>query len=630
MKMNDLYILHLSDLHFQIRERDVFFSRLKKDIETRLSGVSRIVVAITGDIVNLGEYGCSAKEAKKFFRELYAICSDGEKREVDLEIVPGNHDVIRPKFGTRTWKVSYRQYENLERELYDCFKSKSKPRIGISCYRHQGSSIVFVRTNSACCLPEKEIESWIKNEFTAAGKTNDEAGIKNAKAQWLADIKKEMDDQAVKIKSLYDRKIAKLNNPIVIALSHYPLNWLRNNVYEDLRDTLFDKGLSFVNFWMCGHLHDAQYYYANQNSVRTVMLTSGIGLRNGAASKHRYSIYRIGAERNVCAAYMRYNEGGGRFDVDTEFRRTNEVDRYGCFTLPISCENDGTIFHLNSSEPNRSTSFYVDEQFLKIIPEVSSRLNFLQGKIGDALTTICCDIADCAVYNGNFKPALVFPWVLNDDMELVKQPSWKSFFCKNSVQNEWMYKYLISICGLINATFALGSVEEGICEHGSVDSRTLFGGATWRAHFRKYERSIRRNGKTIKDVYVCICSKKTGGKKALPRDVQWDGLIKRAYSHPEKTLIESANRGVNRIKTDWDDFLTSIPNFRGNEIAINKGREKRPILTFGISIKANTFDCVAKASRMLAVLEFLRINDVIGSAINEFLRKTGVGVNVAI
>ena len=69
--MNDLAILHLSDLHFDISGAQPFklYDALLSDINNELRYSHNLVIVITGDLVNRANYACK-ELVLKFFSEL--------------------------------------------------------------------------------------------------------------------------------------------------------------------------------------------------------------------------------------------------------------------------------------------------------------------------------------------------------------------------------------------------------------------------------------------------------------------------------------------------------------------------------------------------------------------------------
>lgn len=92
--MNDLTILHLSDLHIdgQAAYPEILKNLLvhiKEEIATTRE--KTLVVAVTGDIIDKGNKA-AIDNAKKFFEDLKKTLGN---KVAGIVLVPGNHDIFR-------------------------------------------------------------------------------------------------------------------------------------------------------------------------------------------------------------------------------------------------------------------------------------------------------------------------------------------------------------------------------------------------------------------------------------------------------------------------------------------------------------------------------------------------------
>lgn len=122
--MNDLTILHLSDLHIdgQAAYPEILKNLLvhiKEEIATTRE--KTLVVAVTGDIIDKGNKA-AIDNAKKFFEDLKKTLGN---KVAGIVLVPGNHDIFRSnscKFiipACRTFAVQ-KEYE-FGNTFYDTF-----------------------------------------------------------------------------------------------------------------------------------------------------------------------------------------------------------------------------------------------------------------------------------------------------------------------------------------------------------------------------------------------------------------------------------------------------------------------------------------------------------------------------
>lgn len=140
-----------------------------------------------------------------------------------------------------------------------------------------------------------------------------------------------------------------------------------------------------------------------------------------------------------------------------------------------------------------------------------------------------------------------------------------------------------------------------------------------RVHFRYRKREAPSN-------YAQLCLYGKDFDNYMMEDLEWGELLEKAYE-AKQPLIASVNERYcgnsfekNKKKTtaQWTDFITAIPKFRKNyfikrdalteEISIS-----RPLLTFGVTIYRE------EDRRILYLLDYLRIDEIIGDAIKDFL-----------
>lgn len=94
MLMNDLTILHLSDLHFDLTGAQPYklYKSLLNDINNELKYSKDIVIVVTGDLVNRANFQ-SEDLVLRFFKELKDIIIEKTLLTIHgIFFVPGNHD----------------------------------------------------------------------------------------------------------------------------------------------------------------------------------------------------------------------------------------------------------------------------------------------------------------------------------------------------------------------------------------------------------------------------------------------------------------------------------------------------------------------------------------------------------
>ena len=151
------------------------------------------------------------------------------------------------------------------------------------------------------------------------------------------------------------------------------------------------------------------------------------------------------------------------------------------------------------------------------------------------------------------------------------------------------------------------------------------GSVKWRVHARLYNGRKGSTYKKDKDSYGALFAVDIEGCKAdkQPSVVPWDCLIKATYNTNSRVLVNSANPEISRTGTEWSDFLTCVPKNK-TLIKVFKGRESRPLLTFGVSFDATDAQGLCDATRVLYLLAYLDIGKEIEDIIESFVSRFGL------
>ena len=136
-EMNDFTILHLSDLHINSKGKTIslLLRNLLDDIKSEMRYSDKILVVVTGDIINEAKYE-NRESVIEFFRKLKEILKG---KICHLYIVPGNHDKVRNimdkqilyeytgnenDFYPNIWKymrMAFDEYTEMIKEIYSLF-----------------------------------------------------------------------------------------------------------------------------------------------------------------------------------------------------------------------------------------------------------------------------------------------------------------------------------------------------------------------------------------------------------------------------------------------------------------------------------------------------------------------------
>lgn len=388
----DFNILHLSDLH--IKDTDQLQSNLEKllsDINEQINNIHKLIVVITGDIVDQGVYNeTSINNVKDFFNKLKLILKD---KFMSILIVPGNHDrfqstssnIILEKYREQNstindmtdddWEyhlLSYKKFLLLEDEIYkifypdNIFSITHTQTYGIEKYVNGESIILFVKIDTAWC---------------SLGGSKDKRKLRITTHQ-LEFLKNEYQ----KIK-----KESKGKQILTIALCHHPLKWLVESDEELLYSYLINEDYLNVDIILCGHVHDIEINNMYNSFRQITTLLTGIGWKESTPSEkqneHRYSIYIFNLRRNSCEAIVRKTDSHGNFDIDREFLPDKLSKQMGKLCIPIILRNNYPYMDIPiySDYGLKNIPLFIDKYILTKIKEYSWKLSELRSGLKEDL-----------------------------------------------------------------------------------------------------------------------------------------------------------------------------------------------------------------------------------------------------
>lgn len=625
MNHESIYILHLSDLHIRNEgKRKAYYSnalkKLIEDINEQTKHLTNLVLVISGDIIDQGDYATHAAAAKLFFEDLNKKIKD---RVYDIIVVPGNHDKHRDPINTLIsiahiknglnkdsssaeveWKKqleAYQEYFDLQNSIRKIFGKEDlyTDTFGVQIANIGEYNICFLRIDSAWC-------SYSANDYRK---------LRVDKYQ-LSRLNRDYSD----IKNQYDQDNKKID--LTIAISHYPLNWL-NSEEEDLCNNYFlsDRFLD-VDVLMCGHVHDfsAINHFNHEHSLLT--LVTGIGWQAEKPEEqrniHRYSIYTFNLAYNSCDIIMRKTKSNGDFDYDySVYVGARELED-NKLRYPLKVKESASFIRINTMMASNTQGLYVNESILSLIPEISNSIASFSNRISSLFDRYKDNFLSCFMeeqYTDDWfdtvdgvddAQTLIYNKIsdyLYEDKELTQEEKDTYLFVTDSFRD--FLAFLYDIC-----VYTVDELKESFS-----DSVFL------RAHFR-WHNHIEKGTKTSQDTYQMLCQYSNHPdvqKDSKMQDVPWGGFIKAAFE-TEEPIVFSANKKNNIIQTSWDDFITLIPFFNNSvhDIRIKRGiNEHRPIISLGISLKGDICD---KDSLLLLLLAYLRFDKVIGRMIDYYIQ----------
>lgn len=593
--MNDFTILHLSDLHINREDGQLsaMFKYLLYDINNELKDIDNIIVIVTGDIVNKGNYKAKAS-VLTFFKGLHNILNERCKK---IYIVPGNHDKVRSTLDSNLisclkydesydnkWKhilIGFSEYTSLCKDIYSIFYSEGvDERIFEDTF---GVHIDVINNKTICFLLFNSAWSCIGD--------GDEHNIRIG------------DSQIKKIKKLYEKAKIDKKIDLTIAIAHHPINLLESNDQDELRNQLLSEVGFDANVYICGHTHnrDVINWYNNRHSLTTLM--SGIGEpdeNGGHPFAHNYASYCFNLDLNSIDIYARSSDDALHFDSDFRIYIQQRNRQENKIVMPIWSGKRQGYFNLNVGGGHSCKACYITDNMLEGFRNYSIAFRNIQSDIQQRMELIKCEF-------------LLYRF----DVDYLGTAI-QHFYGNDAAARKILFKYMrhnSDIMKLVNDSFTLYlqqiccSFYKGIKKYVKEDIRV---------HIRKLN--------IEEDAYYEFCTEGDVLDHKIS-SIKWGQLIEMAYKS-KSALIASANtmwcKGSfesNKSKEKnkkWVDFITIIPKSRGNVFRIYDEKnvkiiKERPYITFGVTVY-NENDRSA-----LYMLEYMKIDIVLGELMQDFL-----------
>lgn len=598
---NDVCVLHLSDLHIIFKSGRKYDSSLELliwDIKEQLERVDELILVVSGDIIDKGQYCQKNKEAAlSFFDDLMKALGGKIK---DLIMVPGNHDKIRDSVNDlitlksqddedflkeKEWGYQLNAFSDFI-ELYNMLLRKYFPKndaientFGVHHVVLGGYNLIFVRLDTAWCSCSNDDSFKLR-----LGKFQAEKLVEEYQA-CLANIK--------------DSKL------LTIGISHFPIGFLNPKEEAECNKLFLSRDKLNLDILLCGHVHDVSlaHYFNHEHSLLT--LVTGIGGINPNNSKegHRYSIYLLNLINNSCDIIMR-KSGKTCFNFDYSIYTGQESIKDNKIVYPIKVTESHPFIKLFAPNPIQTKSKFLDSNLLKLIPLTSRAIDDFIQSIALAMIMYKAraydDIrAEMVDENGDY---------YNEESAELASRIYEYLFLENGIsksEEEYLiYEdvivnfsgFLMDICGTLIRCIKM-------LFHDDVIIRT---------HFRIYDEK--------RDSYIALaCQTNEKKESTSPKNIQWTRIMQAAF-HSGEVIQLSANPKLNDVETTWEDFLTIVPKCLGNSLermtdGTTREHEQRPCLTFGLSIKKAQPEDI----NVLSLLSFLKLDVAITKAIDEYL-----------
>lgn len=599
-KMNDLTILHLSDLHIdEAKGRpNILLENLLNDIRFEMKYSDNILIVVTGDLVNQANYKNKSRVIS-FFRKLKKYLPDKIK---NIYIVPGNHDKVRSNIDEmilRTsefdksndqeiqWKyvkTAFDEYLDLVENIYKIFYGKrARERVlidtfGVNIDNVGGKNICVIQFNTA----------WMSEG------DHDQRNLKIGEFQF----KKIKDDFADEYEKLGNEKI-----DLTIALAHHPVNWLTGSEEDKIQQEMLSPNGLNASIYICGHTHnrDVINWQNNRNSLTT--LVSGLGWPDGSTSHpyaHTYSSYVFNLDVNSIDVYVRSSNDAYTFEPDFRIYTNERNKKSKKIVLPIDICKTQSYFNLNVPSNRSAKACFITERIIKDLKKYSQIFTMCEDKLRDKLETIKYDTFDeiCEhCDDGSVLNMLNNAWFYNEDINVS--------CLEEKIRNIFMdhfTNYLEAICKILYDTVIHQFPKVSI-----------------RIHFRCLDIEA--------DSYyqIALFGQCEDGYKM--ESLSWGQLIEKAYinrcplvaSVNKRYCTSSFEKNDKKSSNKWKDFITAVPAFGGNVYIKREALTEdiiieRPYLSFGATV-------YHEQDRMiLYMFDYYQIDWFIGRQILKFLK----------
>lgn len=594
--MNDLTILHLSDLHFSNSGAKPYkmFDALLQDIKNELCYAEHIVIVVTGDLVDRADYKCKPL-VLKFFDELRDIIGELRGELAALFFAPGNHDKERTYAMGILGEADTEYDEKYHEKFKRYFKEANVKHLEL--INEILDKFSMTRREETYSVEELKIDenyySFILMDTAWCAKGDkDKRNLKVGKFQI-----EELQEQFRKKHENRNQKDA-----ITFALSHHPLNWLAGSEEDLVRNFLIGQKGVDADIMICGHTHTRDIINWSNNRCALTTLSTGIGWPDSFESDHSevhsYAIYVFHLELNTLDVYVRSTNDGGVFMPDYRIYTSEENRKNDKIVLPIKSTQMISYITLSSTAGRSPKVCFLSNAFMEDIRKFVFAMGcFRQFATENTLNHVQSLAKELKLYNGN---------ISLDEKDKIEE-----------IFNQYFFDFLQTICDLL-AVEILGA--NNIKENNDEQDIKI------RFHFRycsNYEKKNELNDQELIYSKLCLTYWPNIDSQKIKKlsDRYWGELIEAAYKS-KNPLICSANPGYCTVSTKWEDFITIIPDLPENDFYVLRQHieEGRPFLTFGASIKAKEYKSI------LYCLDYYRFDRILSTLLQRYISRIPISM----
>lgn len=627
MVSHDLTVVHLSDLHFRDGAYRRVFHKLISDIKAQLVQDKDVVIVVTGDLVTKGNVCTNKENVVSFFNELMSELPSGINL-LDLEIVPRNHDGRRGDdiftWESKGYLLDMGEFESLVGEIYEVTRKRfpwvaSKKFNGLTEIMFHDRRIAFCRLDTSSyevsTHRRKIVDDLLADHSVRQVYVADNV-VREFNKSFAQHFTKQLHDSGAQYHALC-RNNGGREPDLTVVLTHHPFSLLSLDEYDTFEDALFKNNFEIGDVFLAGHTHTGNHGLTSHNAQHKIMLNTGLGWHESPDDLLRYSIYRMNLDRNTCNVSIRSSSANEDFRSDASTGTSIEFSQRNTVTLPLKTRTVGAAIFANTASVNHCFGIYLDARVANRIKEFIGEMRWTRLRINQKIDGYE-RLAEEEYKNLSFAEAL---WLLLRRCRAKLRPSRleiKYIVVREHYFRDFIKEITLELSQML-ANLSLPPVLEDKRDAGVSLQSAL--GIEWRVHVRRYMGKNEKKIKPKNDEYRATHAFGLEGEDLAikPRPIRWGGLIEYGY-RGDGCLINSANPGINKIGTEWSDFITIMP--KEQRLIKKFGRaECRPLLTFGISFKSADFMHLSVATKTLYLLEYLGIQSLVEDSFVYFMDK---------
>lgn len=320
VKMNMLNILHISDIHVQMKDKDTIsdiVNKLVKDVLNvqKEKKIKIDLVCFTGDLIQCGEKAISGENQIKIAEEIVInpiLKALGLERDRFI-ITPGNHEVDTTKIdGVIEKGLRVESLQQIDENISD-MKEIYIQRLDYFYQWIQSYNDNIIKGKIGYAYLKKINNKnvgivCLDTAWRSSGKGRCEKGLLYVGKKQINDLYKHIKDSDIKL-----------------CLMHHPIEWL-----SDFESSHIEKELMKFDIILCGHVHESDMKLICRQSTKTIYNIAGklypLDYAWGRAvdGYNGYAILNIDFDNSLCDIFLRTYYAKDRNDFDCAL---NLVDR---------------------------------------------------------------------------------------------------------------------------------------------------------------------------------------------------------------------------------------------------------------------------------------------------------------